>query len=90
MRDGNWKLVSRHPGNWELFDMDADRTELQDLAAANPRQVDVMAAAHAEWSRELGVREWEELISMPQAGRLRSWQEDDKERLRRAAESRPD
>ncbi|MDE2702255.1 MAG: arylsulfatase [Chloroflexota bacterium] len=90
VRDGNWKLVSRHPGNWELFDMDADRTELQDLAAANPRQVDVMAAAHAEWSRELGVREWEELISMPQAGRLRSWQEDDKERLRRAAESRPD
>ena len=66
--------------------MAADRTELRDLAAKNPRQVDRMAAAHADWSRELGVREWEDLIAMPQAGRLRSWQEDDAARQRRRAE----
>jgi arylsulfatase len=31
MRDGKWKLVSRHPDSWELYDLEADRTEINDL-----------------------------------------------------------
>ena len=86
IRDGRWKLVSRHPAKWELYDMVADRTELCDLADANPRQRDRLAAAHAELSRELGIRDWEELIAMPQAGRFRQWQEDEVARQRRRAD----
>ena len=86
VRDGHWKLVSRHPGGWELYDMTADRTELCDVAGANPGQAKRMAAAHAEWSRDLGIREWEDLIAMPQAGRFRQWQEDDSARQRRRSE----
>ena len=36
VRDGKWKLVSRHPDRWELYDMEADRSELNDLAAREP------------------------------------------------------
>ena len=86
VRDGRWKLVSRHPGQWELYDMVADRTELCDLSDANPRQRDRMAATHAELSRQLGVRPWDELVAMPQAGRFRSWQEDDVARQKRRSE----
>jgi len=32
VRQGKWKLVSKHPGQWELYDIEADRTELTDLA----------------------------------------------------------
>ena len=38
VRQGKWKLVSKHPGGWELYDIDADRTEMHDLAAQNPGQ----------------------------------------------------
>ncbi|MHC4568526.1 MAG: arylsulfatase, partial [Planctomycetota bacterium] len=36
VRQGKWKLVSRHPGEWELYDLEADRTELNDLAQKHP------------------------------------------------------
>ena len=39
VRDGEWKLVSRHPGSWELYDMRRGRTELHDMAASRGDEV---------------------------------------------------
>lgn len=38
VRQGRWKLVSKHADRWELYDMLADRTETQDLSAKEPAQ----------------------------------------------------
>ena len=43
LRQGKWKLVSRHKQPWELFDMEADRTEQRDLAAADPEEAVLLA-----------------------------------------------
>ena len=51
VRDGQWKLVSRHPGSWELYDMQRDRTELHDLAATPRRR----SAAPGPHVRRLGA-----------------------------------
>ncbi|MHC4433322.1 MAG: sulfatase-like hydrolase/transferase, partial [Planctomycetota bacterium] len=40
VRQGKWKLVSRHPGGWELYDLEADRTELNNLAGEHPQKVE--------------------------------------------------
>lgn len=61
LRDGQWKLVSKHPGGWELYDMEADRTELHDLAGQQPERVKQMAAQWNEWSQRVGVRPWAEV-----------------------------
>jgi arylsulfatase A-like enzyme len=58
VRDGEWKLVKRHPGQWELYEMHADRTELHDLAAVNAPKRDAMAAQYVEWAARCGVRNW--------------------------------
>ncbi len=73
VRDGNWKLVNRHPGAWELYDIDTDRTELHDLAAANAPVRDRLVAAYEEWANEVGVGDWDKLIASPAAARFRSW-----------------
>lgn len=59
LRQGKWKLVSRHKQPWELFDMEADRTEQRDLAAADPERVRAMAQAWAEWAGRCGVLDWD-------------------------------
>ncbi len=79
MRDGSWKLVSvfneiheemgrvgtgRRTGAWELYDLATDRTEMRNLAAVHPDRVRSMARRHAEWERELGVRDWESLLRL--------------------------
>jgi arylsulfatase len=61
VRDGRWKLVSRHPGDWELYDLARDRTELHDLTATAPEQAAAMRAAHAAWAARCGVLPWEEI-----------------------------
>lgn len=61
VREGKWKLVSRHPENWELYDMEADRTEIHNLAGRDPGRVRRMTAMHAVWARRCGVMPWEEV-----------------------------
>lgn len=58
VRQGNWKLVSKHPGGWELYDLAADRTELNDLAAANPDKVKELSALYEAWAKRANVEPW--------------------------------
>jgi len=58
VRQGKWKLVSRHGGPWELYDMDADRTEMHDLAAKFPEKVEQLKALYQAWARRCGVQPW--------------------------------
>jgi arylsulfatase A-like enzyme len=58
VRQGQWKLVSRHPDNWELYDLDADRTELRNLAAAQPERVHSMITQYEDWAARCGVLPW--------------------------------
>jgi len=58
VRQGQWKLVSKHPGQWELYDMEADRTELHDLAAQRPDIVRRMEAMYNQWGERCGVLAW--------------------------------
>ena len=61
VRDGQWKLVSRHPRSWELYDMHRDRTELRDLAAARGGEVRRLARLYDDWARRCGVVPWHDL-----------------------------
>jgi arylsulfatase len=58
VRDGKWKLVSKHPDQWELFDMEADRTELHNLASTEPERAKTMAAMWDDWAKRIGVQTW--------------------------------
>ena len=59
VRQGQWKLVSRHPEGWELYDLEADRTELNNLAARYPDKVRELTALYATWAARCGVVPWE-------------------------------
>ena len=61
VRDGQWKLVSRHPGSWELYDMQRDRTEMHDLATARGDEVRRLTGVYDDWARRCGVVPWHEL-----------------------------
>jgi arylsulfatase A-like enzyme len=61
IRDGKWKLVSRHPNAWELYDLEADRTEMNDLAAKMPERVKAMTKEYEAWAARCGVVPWDEL-----------------------------
>lgn len=58
VRDGDWKLVSKHPGDWELYNLVTDRTEMQNLAAQQPNRVDAMATMWDAWAHRVGVLPW--------------------------------
>jgi arylsulfatase A-like enzyme len=58
VRQGKWKLVSKHPGGWELYDMDTDRTEMHDLAAQHPEKVQELKTLYATWADRCGVQPW--------------------------------
>ncbi len=58
IRDGAWKLVSKHPGDWELYDTTIDRTETNDLATKQPERVKSMAAQWDAWAKRVGVLAW--------------------------------
>jgi arylsulfatase len=58
IRDGDWKLVSKHNGRPELYDLSADRTELKDLSSRHPDKVKSMAATWMQWADRAGVKEW--------------------------------
>ena len=59
-RQGNWKLVSKHPGGWELYDLEADRTELNNLAGKHPERVRQLAALYEGWAQRCGVVPWDQ------------------------------
>jgi len=59
IREGDWKLVSKHPGGWELYDIASDRTEMNDLAKKQPQRVQEMAAQWDAWSSRVGVIAWQ-------------------------------
>jgi arylsulfatase len=63
VREGNWKLVSRHPGAWELYDLAADRTEMDNLAPRDPQRVERMAAMYQAWADRVGAAPLERLRS---------------------------
>ncbi len=58
LRDGEWKLVKRHPEGWELYNMERDRTELEDMAAREPDRVKRMSAEYRRRAAAYGVRDW--------------------------------
>jgi arylsulfatase A-like enzyme len=62
VRQGKWKLVSRHagasPGEWELYDLEADRTEMTNLAGRQPEKVRELASLYDTWARRCGVLPW--------------------------------
>jgi len=61
VRQGNWKLVSKHPGDWELYDTERDRTELNDLAGKNRAKVKELEAVYERWAQRCGVAPWDQL-----------------------------
>jgi arylsulfatase A-like enzyme len=69
VRQGRWKLVSKHPGDWELYDMECDRSELHDLAARHPDRVAGMAALYETWARRCNVLPWEDVKRIRQEKR---------------------
>lgn len=58
IRDGDWKLVSKHPGNWELYNLALDRTEMNDLALSDPERVASMSDQWEAWASRVGVKPW--------------------------------
>jgi arylsulfatase A-like enzyme len=58
VRQGKWKLVSKHPGGWELYDIDADRTEMHDLTTQHPEKVQELKTLYANWAARCGVQPW--------------------------------
>jgi len=58
VRDGKWKLVSRHPGPWELYEITADRTELNNLAEKFPVIVKDLAESYNKWANRCDVLPW--------------------------------
>jgi len=58
VREGPWKLVSRHGKAWELYDLSSDRSETSDQAAAQPERVAKMTASYEAWAERCGVLPW--------------------------------
>jgi len=58
VRQGKWKIVSKHPDQWELYDIEADRTELTDLAEKHPEKVEQLKALYKSWAARCGVQPW--------------------------------
>ncbi len=58
VRQGKWKLVSRHPRGWELYDLEADRTELNDLAQEHPDKLEELKSMYEAWAKRCGVQHW--------------------------------
>jgi len=69
VRDGDLKLVSRHPGQWELYDMSRDRTELDDRSSRYPDVVSDLAHRYDQWADRCGVLPFEQVRQMQRARR---------------------
>lgn len=64
VRDGSWKLVSRHGEGWELYHIDQDRTEMNDLAEKYPDRVMELVSQYESWARRCGVLPWNQVIQL--------------------------
>ena len=58
IRQGDWKLVSKHRGQFELYHIRKDRSELNDLAEQMPQKVEELTVAWKQWAKRAGVRDW--------------------------------
>ena len=58
VREGPWKLVSRHGKPWELFDLSTDRSETRDLVPAHPARLAELTALYDAWAERCGVLPW--------------------------------
>jgi arylsulfatase A-like enzyme len=58
VRQGKWKLVSKHPGDWELYDIETDRTEMHDLASKHAGKTQELKALWESWATRCGVQPW--------------------------------
>ncbi len=58
IRDGDWKLVSKHPNGWELYNIASDRIEMHDLAKQQPDRLRAMQTDWQSWADRVGVRSW--------------------------------
>jgi arylsulfatase A-like enzyme len=64
VRQGRWKVVSRHSSGWELYDIEKDRTETNDLAAREPDRVKKVSALYDARALRIGVLPWEQVQKM--------------------------
>ncbi len=69
VRDGKWKLVSKHPQRWELYDMEADRTEMSDLSQKMPGKTAEIVRKYDAWAQRCGVQPWSQLIDKVRAAK---------------------
>lgn len=59
VRQGRWKLVSRHRDQWELYDLEMDRTEMNNLAERQPGKARELMDKYQAWTRRAHVEPWE-------------------------------
>ena len=58
IREGDWKLVKKHPGKWELYNIAVDRVEKHDLASEHADRVATMFKQWQTWAERVGIKEW--------------------------------
>ena len=58
VRQGNWKVVSKHNHPWELYDLSTDRPELHDRSADHPDLVSTLKAKYQAWADRSLVEPW--------------------------------
>ncbi len=61
VRDGDWKLVSRHPGDWELYNLAEDRTELNNRAPSETARVSALRRSYETWAVRSNVLPWDQV-----------------------------
>jgi len=66
VRQGKWKIVSKHPGGWELYDLEADRTEQHDLSGEQPEKAAELKALYESWAKRCNVQPWPLKKNKPQ------------------------
>ncbi len=59
VRHGRWKLSQLADGPLRLYDLRADIAETQDQSAAEPKVVEELSRAYAEWSAQLATPRWQ-------------------------------
>ena len=58
IREGDWKLVKKHPGKWELYNIAVDRVEGHDLVSEHADRVATMSKQWQTWAERVGIRPW--------------------------------